>query len=71
MREAEIDEQGNVKLLETLFLEGKSVTHLHNLNEKQLIAFVHGDKDFYIIDKESGYLTPIVNPSGKTFYISI
>ena len=34
VREAEIDEQGNVKLLLTQFLKGKDVTQVNNLNEK-------------------------------------
>ena len=34
VREAEIDEQGNVKLLPTHFLKGKDVTQVHNSNEK-------------------------------------
>ena len=33
VRETEIDEQGNVKLLPTHFLKGNDVTQVHNLNE--------------------------------------
>ena len=40
VREAEIDEQGNVKLMPSHFLKGKHVSQVHNLNEKTLIAFV-------------------------------
>ena len=68
VRKAVINRQGNVKLLSTKYLLGKDVTQVHNLSEKQLIAFVEGDNNFYLVDKESGSSTPIANPSGNDVY---
>ena len=71
LRQAEMDELGNMKLLPNHFLEDKWVTQIHNLNASQLIAFVWNDSNFYLVDKDSGKLTEITNPSRNNFYHSI
>ena len=68
MRKAVINRQGDIKLLSTHYLDGMNVTQVHNLNDKQLIAFVKGDNNFYLVDKESGSSTPIANPTGNDVY---
>ena len=51
IRVAEMNEQGNVKPLENVYLKGKTVSQLHNLSEDKLIAFVDKSKDIYVVDK--------------------
>ena len=40
------------------------MTQLNNINENELIAFVYNDKNFYLIEKESGKTTVVANPTG-------
>ena len=74
VREAEMDEQGNVKLLPTNYLNDRDVSHVHNLNAKQMIAFVLSDKNVYLIDKQdklTGNPTAIAYLKGDPIYYCI
>ena len=63
VRVAEMDQSGNIKLLPTNFLKGQTVTQVHSINETELIAFVYNDKNFYLVEKESGKTTAVANPT--------
>ena len=63
VRVAEMDQSGNIKLLQTNFLKGQTVTQVHSINETELIAFVYNDKNFYLVEKESGKTTAVANPT--------
>ena len=68
---AEIDKEGNVELLPKGYLKGKNVTQIHNINDLRLIAFVHNDKNFYLINKKTDNIIYISNPTGESIYNSI
>ena len=60
-----------MKLLPKQLMKGKLVSQLHNLDENQMIVFVNKESKFYLVEKKSGELTKIANPSGNIVIHSI
>ena len=50
----EMNDEGDLKLTKTEYLRDKDVYQVLELNKEELIAFVHGDANFYVINKVSG-----------------